>query len=72
MRESLVQAEDKDAQAQDMTDIITKYGTHDWLDRVIDALGPTLLYQAEHVADVLEMIQKYIVAQKVVRLLRQS
>ncbi|KAK5393924.1 hypothetical protein LTR79_008868 [Exophiala xenobiotica] len=56
----LIQSEDKTRQAEDLSELITKYGTHGWIDRLIEMAGPMLLYHCESLADALEMIQKYV------------
>jgi hypothetical protein len=56
----LIQSEDKTRQAEDLSELITKYGTHGWIDRLVEMAGPMLLYHCESLADALEMIQKYV------------
>ncbi|KAK5208641.1 hypothetical protein LTR20_001424 [Exophiala xenobiotica] len=55
----LIQSEDKTRQAEDLSELITKYGTHGWIDRLIEMAGPMLLYHCESLADALEMIQNF-------------
>ena len=60
MHTRLVRTEDKDEQAQDLSQLITKYGTHDWVDRLIDMAGPVLLYHIESLGDMFEILQKFV------------
>ncbi|KAK5199120.1 hypothetical protein LTR96_003510 [Exophiala xenobiotica] len=55
----LIQSEDKTRQAEDLSELITKYGTHGWIDRLVEMAGPMLLYHCESLADALEMIQNF-------------
>lgn len=60
MRARVIIAEDKEATARHITELITQYGTKDWVGHAIDEAAPTLFYLCEHVADTLEMMQKSV------------
>lgn len=59
LRDTIVQAEDKNSTAKTLTDLVTQYGTRGWVDHAIDNVGPELFDWLEYVADMLEMTQKY-------------
>lgn len=60
MRERLVRSEDKTQQTQNLAELITKYGAHGWMDKMMEVAGPGLLYYCESLADLLDVIQKYV------------
>ena len=58
LRTKLLRAEDKELPAENLTEFIIQHGTHGWVDRLVETAGPTMLYQCEQIADMLEVLQK--------------
>lgn len=58
MHRRLARSEDKDLDAEDLTELIVKHGTHGWVDRLIETAGPVLLCCAENLADFMETMNK--------------
>ena len=58
LREDLKLAEDKEAEAQDLSQLIDQHGAHGWVDPLIEKAGPTALLCMEDLANFMEMLRK--------------
>ena len=58
MREATVHAEDQDATAHNLPELVTQYGQRAWTEHAIQTVGPVLFDLGERVSDVLEMFRK--------------
>jgi len=58
LRENLELAEDKEAEAQDLSQLIDQHGAHGWVDPLIEKAGPTALLHMEDLANLMEMLRK--------------
>ncbi|OQV06013.1 hypothetical protein CLAIMM_10656 [Cladophialophora immunda] len=59
MHTRLARAEDTEQNAQNLSDLIVKYGVRGWVDRIIETAGPVLLHNCESLADMLEIMQNF-------------
>ena len=60
LREKLERSEDSSKTAQDIHELIEQHGTHGWIDALIEKAGPTVQLQLEDMADLLEVLKRYV------------
>ncbi|KAI1611708.1 hypothetical protein EDD36DRAFT_297308 [Exophiala viscosa] len=58
-RDTIEHAENRDAIAQDLIELVTQYGTRGWVDRAIELAGPVLFDSLERAADILETLRNF-------------
>ena len=58
IRESTDRALDRSSKATDWGEMIEKYGREEWLEPVLDELGPYLQLQLGDLANLLEVLSK--------------
>ena len=62
LREKLERSEDSERTAQDIHELVEQYGTHQWVDALIEKSGPTVHLHLEDLADIMEVLKKYVLA----------
>lgn len=61
LRNKLERSEDTERQAQDLSELIEQHGARGWVDALIQKAGPTMQLQLEDLADLMEVLTKYVV-----------
>jgi hypothetical protein len=56
--EDLKLAEDEEATAHDLSQLIDQHGAHGWVDPLIKKAGPTALLHMEDLANFMEILRK--------------
>jgi hypothetical protein len=44
----------------DLSELIEQHGAHGWVDPLIEKAGPTILLQLEDLANLMEILKKYV------------
>ena len=60
LRHKLERSEDKERQAQDISELIEQHGAHGWVNVLIDKAGPMVQMKMEDMANFLEVVRKYV------------
>lgn len=58
VREAQARAKDKEVQAQSLSELVDRLGHDQWIDSVLDELGPLIQQQLGDLADFLEILSK--------------
>ena len=57
-REDVKRSENVDKKAQSVAELIERHGPREWVDALIDEVGPGLMLEVEDAANFLERLQK--------------